>query len=168
MPPISKLRLSILLLFLQIFLYLYVVPRGNGAAKQEDPGGGYSLQRFCRLSYPPDDRSTAGRAFFLELAANCGVRPERPPPPPPPPDIPDDPPEPEPDPEPDRVPGLDVQQAPPQVKTKETNQPDKDESRSSNLIYQIIMVLLFLSVSFALADCFQERARKRANPVSPH
>ncbi|KAK9501418.1 hypothetical protein O3M35_012145 [Rhynocoris fuscipes] len=38
----------------------------------------------------------------------------------------------------------------------------KDEVGASNLIYQIIVVLLVVSVSASLADCIQERRKRRA------
>nr|XP_014289041.1 uncharacterized protein LOC106688873 isoform X2 [Halyomorpha halys] len=161
MAAASKLRLSVLLLFLQLLFYLYVLPRGNGASRQEDPGGGYLLSRACRLSYPPSASSPSGHTFFLQLAENCGIRvqkPERHPAPPPPPTLS----QPEvAEPQPVEIchhPEPEVDQSP------VSKEPEEDTNRSGNLIYQIIMVLLFLSVSFALADCFQERAKKRANP----
>ncbi|KAF6209218.1 hypothetical protein GE061_014963 [Apolygus lucorum] len=38
------------------------------------------------------------------------------------------------------------------------------EEKQSSLIYQIIVVLLVVSVTASLADCFHERSRRKANP----
>lgn len=178
MPAVSKLRLSFLLLFLQLLVYLYVVPKGTQGDSERTPveeavDPGFPLEEHCRTSYPRlAGICIAGCTYFQELADNCGIRVHLPEPKDthaPLEEQIDDP--------HDNITTVPVQNITEQLLSNEVinNQEKKSvegetsgPEKSSLLIYQVIVVLLFLSVSFALADCFQERAKKKANNVSTH